>query len=144
MKGASLLLCLLLSSAVSAEPCASLEREVSGSDRKAFAVAIEHHLKAGFSASAAAIAYVRAEDVLIVLQLGSWFIVKASTHASDDVYLFYGSRPDRAENYKAIWGGAAAVHERPEIEAWAVEHAPGIPHELARCFATLAIYGELK
>lgn len=73
-------------------------------------------------------------DVLHSFRVGTWSILHVATHQSDDAFFFFDKDPSSAR-YVALWGGAAAKAEEHSIEKWALKNAPGIPGQLARCFA---------
>jgi hypothetical protein len=56
------------------------------------------------------------------------------THVSDEPFLFYSGDP-LANRYVTIWSGAARIDEEQDIYDWVIVNAPGIPVELAKCFA---------
>ncbi len=77
---------------------------------------------------------VKSVDVLQSFQLGSWQIIYVDTHESDEPFLFYSGDP-LIRRYVTMWSGAACMDEEPEIRAWTLKNAPGIPRRLASCFA---------
>jgi hypothetical protein len=114
-----------------AAPCAKVDRTLSDSLRTQFAPSIEAHLKTQLAPTA----QVRAADVLNVFRVGSWHVVQVNTHVTDDPYLFYSKPPSNVSRYVAVWAGGAADSEGAEIAAWVIHNAPGIPTDLATCFA---------
>jgi len=70
-----------------------------------------------------------------VFRLKGWSIVYVATFVSDDAYLFYSGAPIFANHAINKWGGGASLLDAPDIEKWVVENVPGIPPQLASCFA---------
>ena len=63
-----------------------------------------------------------------------WSIVYAYDDTSDPFFAFYRGDPLTTKSL-AIWGGAAGSNEENEIRLWVTKNAPGIPAQLATCFA---------
>ena len=66
-----------------------------------------------------------------------WKIVEVALGNSADVFVFYSADP-LSSGYVAIWRGASDLDGVSQAKEWAVESAPGIPNQLARCFAVRA------
>lgn len=79
-------------------------------------------------------------DVLQSFSYGTWSIIYADTHESDEIFLFYEGDP-LSKSYVVLWSGAARIDEEQEIKDWAIKNAPGIPQELAACFAWYVMKG---
>jgi len=63
-----------------------------------------------------------------------WNIVYVEFGKSDPAFVFYRGDP-LGSGHVAVWGAAAGLDETSQIKEWTVENAPGIPNQLARCFA---------
>jgi hypothetical protein len=63
-----------------------------------------------------------------------WDIVGVTGAGSVEMYVFYPSDA-LSVGHVAIWRGGAGLDEVSQAKEWAVENAPGIPNQLARCFA---------
>jgi hypothetical protein len=65
----------------------------------------------------------------------AWSIIYVTFPNAEPAYLFYsGSKKI------TVWGGGATIFDAPEIEQWALEHAPGLPKALAHCFSWHVTY----
>jgi hypothetical protein len=105
-----------------ASPCAGVNRNLAGQRKAALAPEIAKQL------------HDKSIEVLKSFQLGSWSIYYIASHENDNAYVFYADDPSRSR-YITLWGGIATSDEEPEIKAWILKHAPGIPRKLASCFA---------
>jgi hypothetical protein len=110
------------SSAWAASTCTGVNRNLSDKRKVVLAPAIARQLKAGHV------------NVLQSLQSGGWSIFYVETHETDNVYVFYSHDP-LTSRYVTLWGGMADSDEGPTVKAWIFKHAPGIPRNLASCFA---------
>jgi hypothetical protein len=126
---------LLISAAAHASPCTGVDRTLTQSQKIAFLPSIERHLNNQLCKGLGQIISMSAEDIFQVFRVDKWHIVYVNSHVSDEPFLFYNSTPDGAERYLTAWAGGAAMDEGPEIYAWLLREAPGIPHKLASCFA---------
>ena len=63
-----------------------------------------------------------------------WKIVEVALGNSAEIFVFYASDP-LSSDYVAVWRGGAGLDEVSQAKEWTVESAPGIPNQLARCFA---------
>jgi hypothetical protein len=63
-----------------------------------------------------------------------WSIVHVDLGKSGSAFVFYRGDP-LANAYSTVWRGAAGFDETSQIKEWTVENVPGIPNQLARCFA---------
>lgn len=115
-------LLLLFASVAWASPCDSIDRTMGALRNTALAPALSRQLRA------------RSVDVLQSYSSGSWSILYVDTHESDRAYLFFSGNPLRSRII-ALWSGAATPSEEQEILDWTLKNAPGIPAQLARCFA---------
>jgi hypothetical protein len=109
-------------SACAATPCTGVDRRLTTQQKSAVAPEIAKQLKA------------KTVDVLQSYRAGGWSIFYVDTHDSDDAYVFYAGDPRRSR-YITLWGGAAMEDEEQAIKAWTIKNAPGIPRNLASCFA---------
>jgi hypothetical protein len=118
-----LLIGLLLASGVAvASPCDSVRRDSPESQRAKWAGAIAKQLN------------VSSVTVLQTFELGNWRIVYVDAPSSDAPFIFFNGEPGKV-HYITLWSGGARADEESSIRAWAIESAPGIPADLAACFA---------
>jgi hypothetical protein len=73
-------------------------------------------------------------DISQSFRFGGWSILYVSTGEADDAFVFYSGDPMR-NRYVTLWGGVALENEEKKIRAWTLKNAPGIPPNLANCFA---------
>ncbi len=106
-----------------ATPCSGVDRSLSESKKRELAYAIVKHEG------------LQGVDVYQSFMRDDWTIVFVGTHASDEAYLFYQGDPVTARNAITEWSGAATIFETTEIRDWVLKNAPGIPLNLANCFA---------
>jgi len=128
-------ICMLFALPVFGSPCSDIDRSLSISAKATFAPAIEDHLNKQLGPLVGQAISIEPEDVLQVFRAGKWHIVYVNNHVSDEPFLFYNSAPANSSAYLVAWSGGAAMDEGPEIEKWVKEKAPGIPNNLAACFA---------
>ncbi|WP_035374425.1 hypothetical protein [Pseudoduganella violaceinigra] len=79
-------------------------------------------------------------DVLSTFASRQWRVVYVDTHQADEVFLFYPNVPAEG-TYINMWSGAAMRSEGAAMEEWALKNVPGIPKQLASCFAWYATAG---
>lgn len=103
-------------------PCDGVKRAVADERKATLASRIAGQLS------------VSSVDVLQSFQSGSWSIIYVDTHQADEVFLFYSGDP-LTGRYITMWSGAATSDEEQQIRDWTLKNAPGIPENLARCFA---------
>lgn len=103
-------------------PCTSVSRSLTVERKEALSPAIAKQLG------------MPSVDVLQSFKFGDWSIIYVDTHQSDEVFLFYAHDP-LTSHYVTMWSGGAARDEEESIRSWAVQNAPGIPAQLASCFA---------
>lgn len=72
--------------------------------------------------------------VLQTFALRGWNIVYVETPNSDPPFVFFHGAPDTV-HYVALWSGGAGADEEASIREWTIQSAPGIPADLAKCFA---------
>lgn len=64
-----------------------------------------------------------------------WSLFYVQTYVVDPVYLFYSGNP-LTNAYVGKWSGwVGEAHQAPKLKDWALKNVPGIPPELAACFA---------
>ena len=63
-----------------------------------------------------------------------WEIVEVAFGDAKNAFVFYSADPLSSE-YVALWRGAKDLDGVSQAKEWTVESAPGIPNQLARCFA---------
>jgi hypothetical protein len=118
-----LLIGLLLGAGVAvASPCDSVKRDLSESQRAEWAAVIAKQLD------------VPKVTVLQSFRSNAWTIVYVTTPNSDPPFLFFDRAPGKA-HFVTLWSGGAQANEEASIHAWVIENAPGIPPDLAACFA---------
>lgn len=113
---------LLVSRVATASPCDSVGRDLSDSQRSAWATTIAGQLN------------MPAVTVLQAFGLKDWKIVYVQTPNSDPPFLFFHGAPDKV-HFVTLWSGGARPAEESSIRMWVIKNAPGIPSDLASCFA---------
>ena len=63
-----------------------------------------------------------------------WKIVQVALGNSAEVFVFYSADPLSSDTV-AVWREAKDLDGVSQAKEWTVENAPGIPNQLARCFA---------
>jgi len=124
---------LLLVAAVSSgstapDLCASIDTVHDGAYEHSIASAVAENIGA------------ESASILQVFRYQGWSIVLAEAPEADNAFVFYSGEPTSSRAV-AIWGGAAASFEEQAINDWALENAPGIPKQLARCFSWYVTHG---
>lgn len=109
-------------------PCEDFSLRLSSAQKKSWSEAIAKQLRAPSA------------DMLAAFGSKRWRIVYVDTHQSDEVFLFYSNTPTNSR-YVNMWSGAAMRSEGPTLEEWLLNSVPGIPKELASCFAWYATVG---
>lgn len=112
----------ITTSVVCASPCDGVDRSITNKRKVALSIAIAKQLHASNV------------DVLQSFRSGAWSIIYVDTHETDSAFLFF-SRSPLTSRYVTMWSGAASINEKQEIKDWTLKNAPGIPQQLARCFA---------
>jgi hypothetical protein len=108
---------------LNARPCAGVDRRL-GADTRA-------RLEA-------AIARQEGRDKVRVFEsfkLRGWSALFSNAGDGDEPFYFYASDPVKGARPRAVWAGAATVFETSDIAQWVRQEAPGIPGQLADCFA---------
>jgi len=103
-------------------PCSGIDRGLTDARKSALAPALARQLQ------------VSTVDVLQSFAARGWTIIYVATHESDNAFLFFSGDP-LANHYITLWGGAATKDEEHDIKDWTFKNAPGIPQQLASCFA---------
>jgi hypothetical protein len=106
----------------SASPCGKVDRSLTDSSKAALAPVIARQIHS------------QRVDVLQAFRLESWTIIYVDSHDADESFLFYSHDPLH-NRYITRWSGAAAFNEEQSIRTWTIKNAPGIPPNLASCFA---------
>jgi len=112
-----------------ASRCDGVDRSLTDTQRAEWAPAIKQQLakkKKGIA--------VPRVDVRQSFSFGDWRILYIEGPVSDPPYLFYRGDPRRS-TYRAQWSGAAAAFEQESIQQWTLNTLPGVPIQLASCFA---------
>lgn len=68
------------------------------------------------------------------MQFQRWRIIQIVPDSAESEWLFYSRDPMGAHAITS-WSGAANPFEEVSIRHWVLRNAPGIPLQLARCFA---------
>ena len=108
---------------VEAAPCAGIDRALSHAD----AERLDPIVAAQLDTTSA--------DVVERFRSGRWSVLHVATRVADPAYLFFDDDPAR-RHFVTMWSGAAAPFEKREILKWVKKNAPGIPDDLASCFAS--------
>ena len=106
-----------------ATPCNGIDRSLSESQKTDWAITIAKQLKFD------------SVDINQAFTFKGWHIIYIDNHFSDEPYLFYSGNPTAKSNSVTSWSGAATIFETSEIEQSILQNAPGIPRQLASCFA---------
>lgn len=80
------------------------------------------------------------------MKMGNWRILKAGNYVGDGsflTYLFYPNDP-KQNHYISVWSSETEMNEEKKIQHWAEDNNPGIPPELAKCFASKAIKADSR
>jgi hypothetical protein len=112
----------LISAGPGTTPCSSVGRSLTKTRKSRLAIALASQL------------HVSKVEVLQSFAVPGWNIIYVDTHESDPGFLFYSGDPLTTRPVTQ-WGGAAMPDEETEIKAWTLKNAPGIPAQLAGCFA---------
>lgn len=129
------LMLLVFSGKAICAPCSGVDRRLSDAQRQMLVPALERHLNKQLGQELGQVIHLAAEDVFKSFRVGKWHIIYLNSHVSDEPFLFYRSAPDQAEAYITAWAGAAASDEGDAIYTWVRREVPGIPKNLAACFA---------
>ena len=102
--------------------CDGINREITSKSKVTLTSAIAKQL------------HVRTVEILESFKIDRWSIYYVNPIQADSVYVFYAGNPIN-EHYVTLWGGYAFSDEKYKIKSWVIKNAPGIPMQLARCFA---------
>jgi hypothetical protein len=109
-------------------PCNNMERNISDEQKATLATAI------GKQTGASQV------EVRQSFKSGAWSFIGIRAHDADEAYLFYPENP-LTTRYVGEWSGAARIDEEAPITNWTLENVPGVPPQLAKCFAWYVITG---
>lgn len=118
----TLVLGIICTACAAVTPCSSVDRTLTPAQQSAWAPAVARQLN------------VPSVQILKSYRLGGWNIIYADTHQTDEVFLFFAGDPAQS-GYVILWSGAARPDEEDAIKHWTLENAPGVPADLATCFA---------
>jgi len=118
---ASIVLALVCSQTL-ASPCSAVSQKLTSAQKVTWAPVLAQQLKTG------------SVSMQQVFSFANWHIIYVETLDSDPPFLFFKGDPVHS-HFVTTWSGAARPAEEQGIRAWAIQHAPGIPPELASCFA---------
>jgi hypothetical protein len=118
-------LTLLIGAAASsagAKPCTGIDQTLSDARKAEFATPIAAQLGA--------------DHVTVNKYMGlkDWSIVYVDAPNGDPPFVFFKGDPSKT-HYVTLWSGAAMIDEERSIRQWTLKNAPGIPKQLAACFA---------
>ena len=102
--------------------CVGINREITSQSKAILTPVIAQQL------------HVRTVEILESFKIDRWSIYYVNPIQADSVYVFYAGNPIN-EHYVTLWGGYAFSDEKDKIKSWVIKNAPGIPIQLARCFA---------
>jgi hypothetical protein len=102
--------------------CGDVDTSMSDEQKKQLAPAIASQL------------HVEHVEVLQSYRYNEWSILYVETYETANTFLFFNGNP-QTQPYVTTWSGVASAKEERKILQWVLKSAPGIPPELARCFA---------
>lgn len=103
-------------------PCGDVDRSISDEQKKQLAPTIAAQL------------HVDHVEVLRSFRYGEWSIIYVETYETDNTFLFFNGNP-LTQPYVTTWSGVVSPKEERKVLQGVLKSAPGIPAELARCFA---------
>ena len=74
-------------------------------------------------------------DVFSTFQFGSWFVIYSDSSPGDPTYGLFPSDPRQGGEPIKFWAGGDAFYAVGDIAEWTIANVPGVPEELAECFA---------
>jgi hypothetical protein len=83
----------------------------------------------------------RLDTINQAFELSGWIIVFVDAKEADPPFLFFHGNPTKT-HYITIWSGAAMRSKQAEMKEWVLKNAPGIPVDLASCFAWRVTAGQ--
>ena len=104
-----------------ASPCDNIDRTVDATQAKGVISALSRHRRSV------------PLEVTESLAFGGWTISHVSLQNLEPAYYFFSGPLPSAP--VATWSGAATILETGLVQSQVLDNAPGIPHELAECFA---------
>ncbi len=104
-------------------PCKGVDRQLTTSKKTQLEVAIAKEQKR------------QTVKVFESFQYGAWSVLFTDASDGDEPYMFYSKSPLQGGRPVTLWSGAATIFETSEVAQWVKENAPGIPSQLAECFA---------
>ena len=122
MRALHTLLLLAVCSQALATSCDAVSRKLTNAQRATWAPVLAEQLA------------VSSVSVSQSFALAGWHIVYVETPNTDPPFLFFHGDPNRT-HFVTLWAGAARSQDEGAIKAWVVKNAPGIPAQLATCFA---------
>jgi|WetSurMetagenome_2_1015567.scaffolds.fasta_scaffold03766_2 hypothetical protein len=102
--------------------CGDVDRSISEEQKKQLAPVIAAQL------------HVEHVEVLESYRYNEWSIIYVETYETENTFVFFNGNPV-TQPYVTTWSGVASAKEERKILQWVFKSAPGIPVELARCFA---------
>jgi hypothetical protein len=117
--------------AFSASPCEGLHGGVSSADKNASILASSKQTRS------------TRVEVLDDFRSHDWIMLYLETHVSDEPVVFLHKK-ENTLNFVALWAGGAIIGQEAALEEWAHRDVPGIPTDLARCFAWYVTYGRKR
>jgi len=79
-------------------------------------------------------------DFLKIFRSRGWTILYVEDYVTDEPFLFYKGDPFSG-SYVTMDAGAVPLDEEYDIEKGIIKAAPGIPSNLARCYAWYFVEG---
>ena len=73
--------------------------------------------------------------------LADWVVVFVDAREADPPFLFFLGDPAKT-HFVTMWSGAAMRSEQKAMKGWVLKNAPGIPNDLAACFAWHVTLGQ--
>ncbi len=116
-------------SRLAGDPCRNVAHELSETER----TALEAELSRSLSLPSVQV-YAR-------LKLGNWAVIYSNISPGDPTYAFFSADPLSGGKPVEFWSGGGPFYEVGDISEWASENVPGVPKELAECFAWYVTMG---
>jgi UTP-glucose-1-phosphate uridylyltransferase len=112
----------MIAMTATASPCDGIDRSLSEARKTKLAPVIAKEEK------------VAKVKVLQSFRSDNWHIIYIENYVSDEPFLFYPGDPMTTKPI-SVWSGAATIYEEQEMKVWTLQNVPGIPENLASCFA---------
>jgi hypothetical protein len=116
---------LIAVSCANASPCDRLAKPLTPAQRATLSAAVAGQLQAPSA------------KIRRAYRLGNWHLLYVDTPGADEAFLFYRGDPLNRQ-YLVLWSGEGEKTRSSELRSWARLNAPGIPENLAKCFAWAA------